>query len=45
MEWFPIVAGMFKLIVLVTGMFFAIKWHFDKRKVENETKRARGEEE
>ncbi|NKE74185.1 hypothetical protein [Ochrobactrum sp. MC-1LL] len=32
MEWFPIVAGAFKLIVLGVGMFFAIKWHYDKDK-------------
>ncbi|WP_421565946.1 hypothetical protein [Ochrobactrum sp. EDr1-4] len=32
MEWFPIVAGGFKLIVLGIAMFFAIKWHYDKDK-------------
>lgn len=32
MEWFPIVAGTFKLVVLGTAMFFAIKWHYDKDK-------------
>ncbi|KQQ96438.1 hypothetical protein [Massilia sp. Leaf139] len=32
MEWFPIVAVTFKLLVLGTGMFFAIKWHYDQGK-------------
>ncbi|WP_293780691.1 hypothetical protein [uncultured Oxalicibacterium sp.] len=39
MELFPIVAGTFKVIVLGTGMFFAIKWHYDKAKAEKEKKR------
>jgi len=39
MEWFPIVAGTFKVLVLGTGMFFAIKWHYDKGKAEKEKKR------
>ena len=38
MEWFPIVAGTFKVLVLGTGMFFAIKWHYDKGKAEKEKK-------
>lgn len=32
MEWFPIVAGAFKVIALATGMFFAVKWHYDQEK-------------
>jgi hypothetical protein len=32
MEWFPIVAVTFKFLVLGTGMFFAIKWHYDQGK-------------
>jgi hypothetical protein len=32
MDWFPIVFGTFKGIVLVTGMFFAVKWHYDQGK-------------
>jgi hypothetical protein len=32
MEWIPIVFGTFKALVLVTGMFFAIKWHYDQGK-------------
>lgn len=30
MDWFPIVFIAFKVLVLGTGMFFAIKWHYDK---------------
>ena len=36
-EWVPIVFGTFKALVLGTGMFFAIKWHYDKGKKENGT--------
>jgi len=32
MEWIPIVFGTFKALVLGTGMFFAIKWHYDQGK-------------
>lgn len=32
MEWVPIVFFTFKIIVLGTGMFYAIKWHYDKGK-------------
>lgn len=32
MEWFPVVAVIFKILVLGTGMFFAIKWHYDQGK-------------
>jgi hypothetical protein len=32
MEWFPIAAGTFKVVALGTGMFFAIKWHYDQGK-------------
>ncbi|AVH42514.1 hypothetical protein EXN32_09845 [Agrobacterium tumefaciens] len=39
MEWdwvdlFPLVFFPFKIIVLGTGMFFAIKWHHDQAKKE-----------
>ena len=37
MEWFPIVAVTFKFLVLGTGMFFAIKWHYDQGKKGKET--------
>ncbi|MBC3878877.1 hypothetical protein H8K38_13775 [Undibacterium sp. FT79W] len=30
MDWTPIVLVIFKLLVLGTGMFFAIKWHYDQ---------------
>lgn len=32
MEWIPIVLVTFKVLVLGTGMFFAIKWHYDQGK-------------
>jgi len=32
MDWFPIVFGTFKGLVLITGMFFAVKWHYDQGK-------------
>jgi hypothetical protein len=31
-DWFPIVFFPFKLLVLGTGMFFAINWHHDQEK-------------
>ncbi|MEA9982510.1 hypothetical protein QN374_11700 [Herbaspirillum sp. RTI4] len=37
-DWIPIVLLMFKLIVFGTGMFFAIKWHYDKEKMETGAK-------
>ena len=30
MDWFPIVVATFKVLVLGTGMFYAIKWHYDQ---------------
>ena len=36
MDWIPIVLITFKLLVFGTGMFFAIKWHYDKAKLEKE---------
>ena len=44
MDWFPIVAGTFKVIVLGTGMFFAIKWHYDKGKMEKEKEKEKNKE-
>jgi hypothetical protein len=32
MEWIPAVFVAFKALVLGTGMFFAIKWHYDQGK-------------
>ena len=30
MDWIPVILVTFKLLVFATGMFFAIKWHYDK---------------
>ncbi|MRW84768.1 hypothetical protein GJ698_11800 [Pseudoduganella sp. FT26W] len=30
MDWIPIVFVAFKALVLGTGMFYAIKWHYDQ---------------
>ena len=41
MDWTPIVFVTFKALVLGTGMFFAIKWHYDQgRKGKIEERRA-----
>jgi hypothetical protein len=32
MDWTPIVFVTFKVLVLGTGMFYAIKWHYDQGK-------------
>lgn len=40
-EWFPIVFITFKVLVLGTGMLFAIKWHHDRAKKENATGKPR----
>lgn len=34
MDWIPIVFVTFKVLVLGTGMFFAIKWHYDQGQKE-----------
>jgi len=36
MDWIPIVLVTFKVLVLGTGMFFAIKWHYDQGMKEKE---------
>ena len=36
MDWIPIVFVTFKVLVLGTGMFFAIKWHYDQGKKEKD---------
>ena len=41
MEWVPIVFLVFKLLVLGTGMFFAIKWHYDKGKKQRQEEEAK----
>ncbi len=43
MDWIPVVLITFKVLVLGTGMFFAIKWHYDqgiKNKEKEKEKRA-----
>ncbi|MBI2734161.1 MAG: hypothetical protein HYX44_12915 [Aquabacterium sp.] len=35
MDWFPAVFIVFKVLVLGTGMFFAIKWHYDQGRKKN----------
>ena len=32
MEWFPVIFLTFKALVLAIGMFFAIKWHYERGK-------------
>ena len=39
MDWIPIVFVTFKALVLGTGMFFAIKWHYDQGKKGKENER------
>ncbi len=36
MDWIPIVFVTFKAVVFITGMFFAIKWHYDKERKSKE---------
>jgi hypothetical protein len=38
MDWIPIVFVVFKGLVLGTGMFFAIKWHYDQGEKAKEKK-------
>ena len=37
-DWIPIVLITFKVLVLGTGMFFAVKWHYDQRKAGRDTR-------
>ena len=39
MDWIPIVFVTFKVLVLGTGMFFAIKWHYDQGKKGKENQK------
>jgi hypothetical protein len=32
MEWIPVFLIIFKIVILGTGMMFAIKWHYDQDK-------------
>ena len=38
-DWTLIVFVTFKVLVLATGMYFAIKWHYDQAKKEKEKKK------
>jgi hypothetical protein len=31
-DWIPVVFVVFKFAVLVTGMYYAVKWHYDQGK-------------
>lgn len=42
-DWFPLVFIVFKVVVLGTGMFFAIKWHHDKARKEKDQKKDNGQ--
>ena len=42
MEWIPIVLVTFKVLVLGTGMFYAIKWHYDQGRKEKERHKEKG---
>lgn len=44
MIWVPILLGTFKLAVFGTGMFFAIKWHYDQGKKKEEERAAQAEQ-
>jgi hypothetical protein len=40
MDWIPAVFVTFKVLVLCTGMFFAVKWHYDQEVKKGKEKRA-----
>lgn len=40
MDWIPVVFVTFKVLVLGTGMFFAIKWHYDQEMKKGKEKSA-----
>jgi hypothetical protein len=39
MDWIPIIFVTFKVLVLGTGMFFAVKWHYDQEMKKGKEKR------
>jgi len=39
MDWIPAVFVTFKALVLATGMFFAVKWHYDQEMKKGKDKR------
>lgn len=44
MIWVPILLGTFKITVFGTGMFFAIKWHYDQGKLKKKAEEERARE-
>jgi hypothetical protein len=38
-DWIPIALITFKILVLGTGMFFAIKWHYDQEIKDKDTEK------
>ena len=44
MDWVPIVFITFKVAVFGTGMFFAIKWHYDQGKKAKDDEASRSRE-
>ena len=41
MDWVPVAFVVFKVLVFGTGMFFAIKWHYDQDKKANGAREAK----
>jgi hypothetical protein len=39
MDWIPAVFVTFKALVLITGMFFAVKWHYDQERKKGKERR------
>jgi hypothetical protein len=37
MDWVPIVFITFKVLVFGTGMFFAVKWHYERGRKEKQS--------
>jgi hypothetical protein len=38
MDWIPVTFVIFKVLVFGTGMFFAVKWHYDQDKKSMSTR-------
>jgi hypothetical protein len=41
MEWIPLFLVTFKFLVLGTGMFYAVKWHYDQGKKNKDKEKER----
>ncbi|MBV7536775.1 hypothetical protein KW842_13475 [Duganella sp. sic0402] len=39
-DWIPVIFVIFKFLVLGTGMFYAVKWHYDQGKKKENERRA-----